>query len=85
MSYQIIWSQRSRKNLEALGKNTSARIISKVESIIENPFAFVKRLHGVSLYSLRAGNYRVILDIENKKLVIFVVRIGHRSKIYDGL
>ncbi len=65
-----------------LGKNTSIRIISKVESITENPFAFVKKLHGVSLYSLRTGNYRTILDIENKRLVIFVVRIGHRSRIY---
>ena len=85
MSYQIIWSEKSRKGLESLGKNISARIISKVESISEDPFAHVKRLQGVALFSLRVGDYRVILDIENKKMVIFVVRLGHRGKVYDGL
>ncbi len=63
----------------------ASRIISRVESISEDPFTYVKRLHGVSLFSLRVGDYRVILDIENKKMVIFVVKLGHRSKIYEDL
>ena len=85
MSYQVIWSERSRKNLELLGKSMASRIISKVEGISEDPYTHVKRLHGVSLFSLRAWDYRIILDIENKKMVIFVVKLGHRSKIYEDL
>jgi mRNA interferase RelE/StbE len=84
MSYQVIWSERSRKNLELLGKSIASRIITKVEGISEDPFTYVKRLQGVSLFSLRVGEYRVILDIENTKMVIFVVKLGHRSRIYDG-
>lgn len=85
MIYQVIWSEKSRKSLEAIDKNISERIISKVEDIKKDPFVFVKRLQGVALYSLRVGDYRVILDIENKKMVIFVIKIRHRSKVYDGL
>jgi mRNA interferase RelE/StbE len=85
MSYQVIWSEKSKKNLSTLDKNVSERIVSKVEDIKEDPFAFVKRLQGMKLYSLRVGDYRVILDIENKKMVIFVVKIGHRGKVYDDL
>lgn len=85
MSYEVIWSEKSKKNLKAIDKNTSSRIVSKVESIKDNPFLFVKHLQGVALYSLRVGEYRAILDIGNQKMVIFVVKVGHRGNVYDDL
>ena len=85
MTYQVIWSERSRKDLESLDKKTQSRIVAKVESIKENPFNYVKRLTGVPLFSLRAGDYRVIIDIKSKQMLIFVVRVGHRREIYDEL
>lgn len=43
---------------------------------------FVKRLKGFNLYALRVGDYRVIMSIENKLLVIFVLDVVHGSVIY---
>ena len=85
MSYQIIWSQRAARDVEALDKKLRGRVIAKVESIKDNPYAYIKRLAGVPLYSLRVGDYRVILDVKNKELVVFVVRFGHRSRVYNEL
>ncbi len=85
MSYRIIWSDKSRKDLAGIDPSISARIISKVEDSRENPFLFVKRLKGIALYSLRIGDYRAILDIENKKMVVLVVEVGHRRSIYKGV
>ncbi len=85
MSYQVTWSQRSRKDLDALDDKLRRRIITKVESITEQPFSYVKHLVGVPLYSLRVGDYRVIMDIKNKQMLIFVVMIGHRKKVYGEL
>ena len=82
MSYEIIWSEKAKKNLKILDKTVSTRIVSKVESIKNDPFLFVKHLQEVALYSLRVGEYRVVLDIENKKIVIFVVKTGHSGKVY---
>jgi len=79
MSYQVTWSQRSRSDLEALENKIRSRIIAKVESIKEQPYSYVKHLVGVPLYSLRVGDYRVIMDIKNKQMLIFVVRIGHKK------
>jgi len=85
MTYEVTWSQRSRSDLEALDSKTKDRIIAKVESIKENPIGYVKHLVGVPLYSLRVGDYRVIMDIKNKQMLIFVIEIGHRKKIYKRL
>jgi mRNA interferase RelE/StbE len=43
---------------------------------------FVKKLKGFDLYRLRVGDYRVIMSIEKKKIIIFVLDVGHRSVIY---
>ncbi len=83
MSYNVIWSQRSEKDLKMLDSNIRNRIVSKVEYIKEQPFSHVKRLAGIPLYSLRAGDYRVIMDIKNKQMLIFVIKLGHRSRIYN--
>ena len=83
MSYQVTWSQRSKKDLEALDKRIRGRIIAKVESIKENPFDYVKHLVGVPLYSLRVGDCRVILDIKTNQMLIFVIKVGRRKSIYN--
>ena len=85
MTYKVILSQDAEKELESLEKNVQNRIVSKLESIRERPLDYVKRLVGVPLYSLRVGDYRVIMDIKNKEIIIFVIRMGHRSKVYDNL
>ena len=68
--------------LKKLPKSVQGRIIKKVEECAENPFRFVKKLKGIDLYSLRVGDYRVILSLESRNLVIFVIEVGHRREIY---
>jgi mRNA interferase RelE/StbE len=60
------------------------RIVETLEDIAENPFGTVKRLTGANLFSLRVGDYRVIVSIENRRIVILVIDVGHQSKIYKN-
>ena len=83
MPYEIFWSDEAAKDFSGLQKPMQKRIASKLESITSNPFLFVKHLAGVSAYSLRVGDYRLILGIENKKLIILVIKIGHRRRVYN--
>lgn len=85
MSYQVSWSERSKNDLEAIDKKIRGRITAKVESIKENPFDHVKHLVGIPLYSLRVGDYRVIMDIKTNQMLIFVIKAGHRKKVYNEL
>lgn len=82
MTYEIRWTDTSIKQLGKLAKDVSKRIIEKVESIAKDPFMHVKRLKGFDLYRLRAGDYRVVMSIEEGKMIVFVLEVGHRSAIY---
>ena len=83
MTYEVIWTAHADKQLGRLDKKTGKRIFNKVEDIKEDPFRYVRRLVGQPLYRLRVGDYRVILSIENNKLVIFVMEVDLRSsRIY---
>ena len=85
MTYNVILSQSAENELGLLEQRSRNRIILKLDSIKEHPLNYVKRLTGVPLYSLRVGDYRVIMDIKNKEMVIFIIKVGHRNKAYDNL
>ncbi len=85
MTYMVILSQSAETELGLLEQRDRNRIILKLDSIKEQPLNYVKHLTGVPLYSLRVGEYRVIMDIKNKEMVIFIIKVGHRSKVYDNL
>jgi len=39
---------------------------------------------GKDLYRVRSGDYRVIYQIQDKALLVLVVKIGHRREVYRG-
>jgi len=85
MPYEIIISPRAIKDLKNVPKDITARIISTLEQIQDDPINAVYRLRDSSLYSVHVGKYRIILDILHQKLVILVVRVGHRRNIYQKI
>jgi len=85
MPYEIIISPRAIKDLKNLPNDVTARIISTLEQIQDDPISSVYRLRDSPLYSLHIGEYRVILDILHQKLVILIVRVGHRRNIYQKI
>jgi mRNA interferase RelE/StbE len=80
--YQIIIPSNAKKLLKKLDKNIQGRIVSALEKIQVNPFRFIEKLTDTQYYKLRVGDYRVILDIFKDKLIILVIKLGHRKKIY---
>ena len=83
--YEIILSDKAKRQLQKLSKEIRDRIGSAIERIKIRPEAYVKRLVGVPYYSLRVGDYRVILNIQQNKLIIFVIEIGHRKNVYRSI
>lgn len=82
MSYKIIFSELAEKAFYSLDKAVQAQILKRLDKAAQNPRAFVKGLTGIKYLSLRAGDYRAIVDIDEKASLIMVLDVGHRKKIY---
>ena len=82
MSYSITFSHFANKQLDKLPREMQRRIIETLKRCRIRPYPHVKKLVESKYYRLRVGNYRVILDIIDNKLIIHVVELGHRRKIY---
>lgn len=83
MSFNIIWSEPAARQLQQLDRSIAKRIFDKVGLLRENPARYVQRLVNSPYYRLHVGDYRVILDIRRDTLRILVVKVGHRSFVYD--
>jgi len=81
--YEIIVSDLAKKQLSKISQEMKDRIGIVLERIRIRPFHFVKRLVGSTYYRLRVGDYRIILDIKEDKLIIFIIELGHRRNIYN--
>ena len=80
--YDIGFSHTAEKQLNKLDQETQIRIISALERIRIRPYPYVKKLVGSPYFRLRTGQYRVIIDIKDKELLIYAIEIGHRKSIY---
>ncbi|MBI4117051.1 type II toxin-antitoxin system RelE/ParE family toxin [Candidatus Pacearchaeota archaeon] len=84
MMFAIEWKEGALEQLDKLQPQISDRIYKKVDELSENPFSKdIKKLKGESAFRLRVGDYRIILDIDIKNKMIFILRLGHRRNIYD--
>ncbi|KJF70386.1 type II toxin-antitoxin system RelE family toxin [Agrobacterium arsenijevicii] len=88
MTWKIEFQHRAVKQLEKLTKSDANRIVSFLADRIvqdDNPRQTGAALQGSELGSFwryRVGDYRIICDIQDHKLVVLVVEIGHRREIY---
>jgi mRNA interferase RelE/StbE len=82
MAWQVIWSEKSVKQLEKIDVKNAQKIYDSVLSCVDDPFKAVVRLQNSPFFRMRVGNYRVILDLQQNRMIIFVVETDHRSKVY---
>ena len=88
MSYHVEFSKRALKDLKKLDKSTAALILGWVRKNLEG--CADPRVHGKGLtanrsgeWRYRVGDYRLLADIQDGKLVILLLTIGHRSEVYQ--
>jgi mRNA interferase RelE/StbE len=79
MTWQVIWSEKSVKQLEKIDKKNAQKIYNSVLECVEDPFRVVIRLTSSPFYRMRVGNYRIILDLQQSKMIVFVVEADHRG------
>ncbi len=81
--YEVILSQSAEKKLSKLDSGLQERITAVLERCRILPHRHAKSIVGSPFYSIRCGDYRIIVDIVEGQLQILVIEIGHRKNIYD--
>ena len=82
MSYSIKWEPSVLGYLEKLPKDIAARIVRKVDGIVENPFHYLAHYEGEKVYKLRIGDYRALIDINFEKKILTIQVLDKRGRIY---
>lgn len=79
----ILWERRAVKELRALPRKAQVRIVAAVEGLKSDPLAG-GMLAGEwkGLRRLRVGSYRVIYGFDGERILVTVVRVGHRRAVY---
>jgi len=80
--YSIDFSIKAEKQFSKLNQKLKERIVKSLERIRIKPQSHIKKLVGVPFFSLRVGDYRVILDVNEGKLIILVIEMGYRKNVY---
>jgi mRNA interferase RelE/StbE len=82
MTYEILFSDTAFQQLKKLDRPVQERLIATFERIRIRPETHVTRLVGDQGYRLRVGEYRVIVDSDTGRLLILVLKVGYRKRIY---
>ena len=87
MKYSVEFRLAALKSIKRLPKKELLRIKKKIDEIAANlPEANSTKMKGAnSFHKIRSGDCRIIYEIHDDRLVILVVKIGHRKDIYKKL
>lgn len=85
--YQVEYSKKAQKQIKKLDKQIQRLLFAWIDKHLEgtdNPRANGKGLTGnhTNEWRYRIGDYRLICDIQEEKLVILALEFGHRKAIY---
>ncbi len=89
MKYKLLFTKKAEKEFYRIERSYQKLIAVKLKSLAEDfqgTSNNIKKLKGkYEYFRLRVGQYRVIFNKEDDKLIITVIHIGHRKKIYEKL
>lgn len=79
----VIVQKSTRKKLLKLPLHVHKKILEALDHLQKDPLAGEK-LHGelAGFYKYRVGDYRIVYIFDNKKSIVFVLKIEHRQGVY---
>jgi mRNA interferase RelE/StbE len=88
LAYEIEFDPDAVKDLKKLDRSIQARLLGFLKQRVaplENPRDLGEALTGATLgsyWKYRVGDWRIICDIQDRRLIIRVLRLGNRRDIY---
>jgi mRNA interferase RelE/StbE len=88
LTWSVEWDDRARRELRKLDKPIQVEILRYLRqrvSTSDDPRRFGRSLAGdkAGLWRYRVSPYRLVCRIEENRLVVLVLAVGHRKEVYD--
>lgn len=81
--YEIFFKESVWKDLRKIPKSDLKKILSRIKKLGEDPRPTgCEKLTGGELYRIRQGSYRLVYSIQDNKLTVWVIKVGHRKDVY---
>jgi mRNA interferase RelE/StbE len=85
LNYKIIIPPNAEKQIHKLNKEIQHRIIIYLQKLVSEPMRYLIKLHDLPYYKARIGDYRVIINMNNDEMILLVIKVDHRKKVYQNL
>lgn len=85
MTYRVTLSPMAARQLRKLDAQVRRRIQAALDLLAEQPRppSATRLVGGAGEWRVRTGDYRIVYEIEDDRLLILVLRIGHRREVYE--
>jgi mRNA interferase RelE/StbE len=83
--YRLEFTDAARRQLRKLPRQAAQRLRPVIDALADDPRpAGARALQGQpGVLRVRVGDYRILYTVEDDRLVVLVIRIGHRREVYD--
>ena len=82
-NYEIVVRQSVLKDLENLPRQEVRRVTAAIRALAADPRPpQSKKLSGEEKYRLRVGDYRVLYAIQDRQIIVTMVKVRHRKDAY---
>ena len=81
--YKLKFAKSVKKDLRKIPNNDVLKILKIINSLLDDPYPVnVKKLSHQEKYRIRYWQYRILYQIENEILTIYIIKIAHRKEVY---
>ena len=82
-SYELFFRKSVAKDLRAFPARDVKRIMQRIRALADEPRPpGCEKLSGQERYRVRQGAYRIVYEVEDARLIVLIVRVGHRKEVY---
>ena len=84
--YSIEIKSSAAREIEALPLRDRRQVVERIGLLAEEPRPRgCEKLVGGERYRVRQGDYRIVYSVEDARLIVWVVKVGHRRDVYRGI
>jgi mRNA interferase RelE/StbE len=82
--YKVLFKSSADRALKKLPQDVQRRIAGEAALLANNPrpAGVVKMAGDENLWRIRIGDYRVVYEIHDDRLIVLVLRVAHRKDVY---